>query len=196
MFTGNFPSPIATGTTVPTTAPNGFGTRVMVTNNVFQFDGIINPTNPNDYSINPANGPLATAPIQITPDGLLAADPLTPLASGNPFFRGNVLTDNGLNGMEVLTTTPADAVHGIPDLDVNSVWDYTDITYLLRGTVRPSNDPFLRGTNTSTSTTAPPEGPEMQPWITLTLQSATARHAAGQRPDDRRPRRVARGQGR
>jgi large repetitive protein len=173
VFNFSTPTPIQPGATVPTTAPNGFGTRVMVTNNVFQFNGIINPNNANDYSANPPNGPLATAAIQITPDGLLAADPLRPLASGNPFFRNNVLTDNGLNGMEVLTSTPVDAVHGAPDLDVNSVWDDTDITYLLRGTVRPSNDPFLRGTNIGLGTTAPPQGPEIKPWITLTLQSAT-----------------------
>ena len=31
------------------------------------------------------------APMQIDPNGLLAGDPLHPLASGNPFFRGNVM---------------------------------------------------------------------------------------------------------
>ncbi len=58
------------------------GTRVSVTNNDFYNN--------------------LQAPMSITPDGLLAADPQKPLRSGNPFFRGNVMLRNEINGLEVL----------------------------------------------------------------------------------------------
>ena len=40
--------------------------------------------------------------MQIEPNGLLAGNPLTPLISGHPFFRGNVMQGNGIDGMSVL----------------------------------------------------------------------------------------------
>ncbi len=43
------------------------------------------------------------AAMQIEPNGLLAGNPLTPLASGHPFFRGNVMNGNGIDGLMVLT---------------------------------------------------------------------------------------------
>ena len=59
------------------------GTRAYITNNNFydNFD----------------------AAMQIEPNGLLAGNPLTPLQSGHPFFRGNVLQGNGIDGMAVVT---------------------------------------------------------------------------------------------
>ena len=41
--------------------------------------------------------------MQIEPNGLLAGDPLTPLVSGHPFFRGNVMQGNGIDGLAVVT---------------------------------------------------------------------------------------------
>ena len=58
------------------------GTPVYVTNNTFDFN--------------------QDAPMAISPDGLLAGDPQRPLESGHPFFRGNVLTNNDINGLAVL----------------------------------------------------------------------------------------------
>ena len=43
------------------------------------------------------------AAMQIEPNGLLAGDPLRPLVSGHPFFRGNVMQGNGIDGMVVTT---------------------------------------------------------------------------------------------
>ena len=90
------------------------------------------------------------AAMQIEPNGLLAGDPLTPLASGNPFFRGNVMQDNGIDGLMVVTdrayfyarrTTPTylgpvsrpSRPRGYSNLTVDSVWDLTDLTYVLQG---------------------------------------------------------------
>ena len=66
----------------PTATPT-LGTHVYITNNNFfhNFD----------------------AAMQIEPNGLLAGDPLTPLASGHPFFRGNVMQGNGIDGLAVVT---------------------------------------------------------------------------------------------
>ena len=41
--------------------------------------------------------------MQIEPNGLLAGNPLTPLLSGHPFFRGNVMSGNGIDGLAVVT---------------------------------------------------------------------------------------------
>ena len=41
--------------------------------------------------------------MQIEPNGLLAGDPLHPLVSGHPFFRGNVMQGNGIDGLAVVT---------------------------------------------------------------------------------------------
>ncbi|RUL88389.1 S8 family serine peptidase [Tautonia sociabilis] len=131
-------------------------------------------------------------PIVVEPNQLLAADPTRPLLSGNPFFRGNVMERNSVNGLGIKTTpgviipppnnqgdfyTEA-ALDDGANLTVNSVWDDTDIVHVLRGTVnlagwsgfgnndKPVPDP--------TSPEADANGflPELQPFITLTIQSA------------------------
>ena len=118
----------------PTVTPTA-GTHAYITNNNFyhNFD----------------------AAMQIEPDGLLAGDPLTPLESGHPFFRGNVMQGNGIDGLAVVTdrrlrtTTrppnwnyigPIEAIDRViavdyVNQDVSAVWDSTDLTYVLRGTI-------------------------------------------------------------
>ncbi len=83
----------------------------------------------------------------ISPDGLLAGDPQRPLQSGHPFFRGNVLVNNDINGLAVLALPrylpngPAELVWDPKTasdsytLDVNSVWDSTDLVYVVRGSI-------------------------------------------------------------
>ncbi len=115
----------------PGTATSDLGSHVYVTNNNFyhNFD----------------------AAMQIEPNGLMAGDPLHPLVSGNPFIHGNVLSGNGIDGMMVLTLQtykftnnytqylgPEQGIAaggGYSNLSVNSVWDLTDITYVLQGTL-------------------------------------------------------------
>ena len=59
---------------------SGRGTRYSVTNNLITDN--------------------ADAPMSNTPNGLLAADTLRPLASGHPFYRGNIFQRNiGGNGL-------------------------------------------------------------------------------------------------
>ena len=121
-----------------------FGTQAYVTNN--------------DFTDN------QQAPISVSPDGLLAADPLRPLISGNPFFRGNILQRNDLNGLEVIPGLQ-NAIGYVPNLNVNSVWDDTDITYVLRGTIRPDGYhtwPTPPGVYTT----------ELVPAVVLTIQSS------------------------
>ena len=110
----------------------GLGTRVYVTNNNFDtnFD----------------------AAMQIEPDGLLAGDTLRPLLSGHPFIRGNVLRNNGIDGLAVLAARSylANAATGweyVGPIEANmsqfssgnqfvdALWDLTDITYVVRGTI-------------------------------------------------------------
>ena len=69
---------------VPPSFSQDLGTHVYVTNNNFyhNFD----------------------AAMQIEPNGLLAGDPLHPLVSGHPFLRGNILQDNGIDGLAVVTS--------------------------------------------------------------------------------------------
>jgi large repetitive protein len=115
---------------LPDTATLDLGTHVYITNNNFF----------NNYD----------AAMQIEPNGLLAGNPLTPLQSGHPFFRGNVMTGNGIDGMVVTTDRsylfnqnydayvgPAEAVGpgGFYNQSVNAVWDSTDLTYVLEGTL-------------------------------------------------------------
>ena len=149
------------------------GTKAYITNNNF-FDNF-------------------DAAMQIEPNGLLAGNPLTPLASGAPFFRGNVLQGNGIDGLAVITARaylenaathfeyvgPIEAI-GLPGYEnqtVSTVWDLTDITYVLRGTVvldgaQPSFGEFDEGgyvlptPNLNTYTAVP------NPVISLTIQSA------------------------
>ncbi|MBX6312577.1 MAG: hypothetical protein IRY99_06610, partial [Isosphaeraceae bacterium] len=133
------------------------GTRAYITNNNFFDNGS-------------GDSKAPEAVIGITPDGLLAADPLRPLLSGNPFFRGNVMLRNDLNGMEVLPAFQGAVAPAPPNLHVDSIWDDTDLTYILRGTIRLDgasgffNDPFP----------TPPAtlGNELKPFLTLTIQSS------------------------
>ena len=90
--------------------------------------------------------------MQIEPNGLLAGDPLHPLVSGHPFFRGNVMQGNGIDGLAVVTSRsylfdpnhncnyigPVEAIFGPGgyfNQTVSAVWDATDLTYVLRGTI-------------------------------------------------------------
>ena len=110
------------------------------------------------------------AAITDEPDGLLAADAQRPLRSGHPFFRGNILVNNDRNGLEVLSSILPPGVIGasgsFATQSANTVWDTTDLTYLLRSTI------VLAGQFT------PPAGSVNQlnviptPAVTLTLQSA------------------------
>ena len=68
---------------LPPTALPTLGSHVYITNNNF-FDNF-------------------DAAMQIEPNGLLAGDPLDPLVSGHPFFRGNVMQGNGIDGLSVVT---------------------------------------------------------------------------------------------
>ncbi|OJW22580.1 MAG: hypothetical protein BGO49_00940 [Planctomycetales bacterium 71-10] len=140
----------------------GLGTRAYVTNNNFydNFD----------------------AAMQIEPDGLLAGDPLRPLESGHPFLRGNVMQRNGIDGLAVVAARtylqnassnyanigPREGnlspVSGAANQFVDAVWDLTDITYVLRGTIVLGNT--RRPTPATTYTTPPP------PVVSLTIQSA------------------------
>jgi large repetitive protein len=129
-----------------------FGSRAFVTNNDF-FDN-------------------QQAAMSVEPNGLLAADPLRPLASGNPFIRGNLLQRNDLNGMEVLP--PLQNTAGFtPNLTVDSVWSNTDVTYILRGTIRLNGaSPFSFFGSAGFPTPPSSPAPELKPFVTLTLQSA------------------------
>jgi large repetitive protein len=128
------------------------------------------------------------AAMQIEPNGLMAGNALTPLASGAPFFRGNVMENNGIDGLAVVTDRiyyddPADNYQyigpreAIVDGDyvnqsVDAVWDATDLTYVLRGTVVLGNeDEFFEDqgiTQPNTSAFAP----EISPSVSLTIQAA------------------------
>ncbi len=132
---------------------NGTGTHVSITNN-------------NWYS-------NADTPIQTTPNGLLAADPLRPLQSGNPFLRGNVFQNNDYNGLGVTSDTAGAAqVNGLINtsnglLTVNSVWGLTDLTYILKGTIVLGPGPNGRAPIGAAS------GPQAvpAPGVTLTVQA-------------------------
>ena len=147
------------------------GTRVFVTNNTFDFN--------------------QDAPIAITLDGLLAGDPQRPLQSGHPFFRGNVLVNNDINGMAVLATVPPQSEASYPpggpeellilpnskgfNLDVNSVWDTTDMVYVVRGSIILAGhgdvfDDFGTGQRPMPSATT--YGQALTPAINLTIESA------------------------
>lgn len=130
------------------------GTRAYVTNNNF-FDN-------------------QDAAMGIEANGLLAADPLRPLQSGNPFFRGNVFERNDLNGVEVFgapQNRDGLTVFGYPsNLDVESIWDDTDVPWILRTTI------ILAGAGPSINAFNFPRPPaalagQLRPYMTLTLQS-------------------------
>jgi len=116
----------------------GTGTHAMITNNNF-FDN--------------RNAAIDVA----EPDGLLAGAPLTPLLSGKPFFRGNVLQRNDLNALEVGTATG--------QTRVNTVWDQTDITFALRRTIFFTSTPSRLPNATQFL-------PEQVPGLTQTIQNA------------------------
>src|SRR5262249_3451871 len=144
------------------------GSHVMVTNNNF-FDNL-------------------DTPMQIEPNGLKAGDALRPLLSGHPFFRGNVMQRNDIDGMAVVSSTTLQVItdpttgvrrleiplsSGAANLTVDSVWDSTDLTYVLRGSIVVAGDySFFNGANTTPATPNPTQfGAERKPAITLTLQS-------------------------
>ncbi len=158
---------------LPITAFDDLGTHVYVTNNNFY----------NNFG----------AAMQIEPNGLMAGNPLTPLASGDPFLRGNVMTGNGVDGLMVLTNLvykysanyssylgPVEAIAGsdaYSNLSVDSVWDLTDITYVLEGTLiidGAYDNGFFNGEQLLNapvpSTTA--YGAIPTPVVSLTIQSA------------------------
>jgi hypothetical protein len=131
----------------------GTGTHVSITNNNFISN--------------------ADVPIDITPNGLLAADPQRPLLSGNPFMRGNVFLNNDFNGLGVEGNTRGDRETGVGTLSVNSVWDLTDLTYLVRGTINLQGSLGFGfgggGGGVNPSETGP--SPVPAPTNTLTIQS-------------------------
>jgi hypothetical protein len=143
------------------------GTPVFITNNKFD---------------NNQDSPMA-----ISPDGLLAGDPLRPLESGHPFFRGNVLVNNDINGMSVLNLPtyradgPEEAVY-VPNsdsntLDVNSVWDSTDLVYVVRGSIILAGHGdvfggFFGGVGPRPMPSATSVGQALTPAVNLTLESA------------------------
>jgi hypothetical protein len=152
---GEVNTPSGTGTEPVLTLlgdAGGDGSHVLITNNSFS-DNSSDPTVLND------------APIVVSPDALLAADPQRPLSSGDPFIHGNVFTRNGFNGVRVLGGT--DGLN-IPNLHVNSVWTGSDFTYILTNTIvlGPFGNGGIPQIPNGASLTAEPE-----PSLTLTLQS-------------------------
>ena len=149
------------------------GTHVYITNNNFfnNFD----------------------AAMQIEPNGLLAGNPLTPLVSGHPFFRGNVMSNNGIDGLVVVTNQVyiyTNDYASVPrarrrhrrrrayaNLTVDSVWDLTDMTYVLQGTLIIDGAYDFLGFGADTSTHAPVPSlttyaTDPAPVISLTIQAA------------------------
>jgi hypothetical protein len=137
----------AFGTTV-----NAPGTRAWITNNDF-FDN-------------------REAPISVEPDGLLAADPLRPLQSGNPFFRNNVMQRNDINGLEVIpdlqNRNGTTFIGRVQNLYVDSVWDDTDLTYVLRTTIALNGLSFFGQQVPAPGTSFEAQ---LKAYVTLTLQS-------------------------
>jgi len=154
---------------LPPTAFDTLGSHVYITNNNF-FDNF-------------------DAAMQIEPNGLLAGDPLRPLLSGHPFFRGNVMQGNGIDGLIVTTSRiyyytanyqtylgPREAIipTGAVTQTVDTVWDATDLTYVLKGTIVLGPDSFTEALNPGVMpapnltqySTVP------APTVTLTIQSA------------------------
>ena len=135
------------------------GTPVYITNNTFDNN--------------------QDAPMAISPDGLLAGDPQRPLQSGHPFFRGNVLVNNDINGLAVLAL-PSYPVGGpeelvfVPNsdsytLDVNSVWDSTDLVYVVRGSIILAGNGNIGQRPLPSATSF---GQALTPAVNLTIESA------------------------
>ncbi len=129
---------------------SALGTRALVTSNNF-FDNL-------------------EAPISNEADGMLAGDLQRPLISGSPFFRGNVLQRNDVNGLEIIplpSNRNGGSVQGYPsNQDVNGIWANTDITHVLRTTV------VLGGLFSPQSGNPTGLAGIPNPAVTLTLQSA------------------------
>ncbi len=148
---------------LPPAATTELGTHVYITNNNFS----------NNFD----------AAMQIEPNGLMAGDPLHPLISGHPFLYGNVLQNNGIDGLAVVTNRsyylnpannysyvgPREAVGppGFSNQTVSAVWDLTDITYVLRGSIVMASP--VNGVVPPSLTAY---GPIIKPNITLTIQAA------------------------
>ncbi len=161
------------------TTPFGSSSTFAALTDVLQAGAYVMVTN-NNFTDN------FDAAIQIDPDSMLSADPTTPLTSGHPFFRGNVMRRNDIDGLAVVTARgylyngnvggplirPSEAIllDG-PNQNVSTTWDASDLTYVLRGSI-------ILGGHTYFGTDAPPLpdpavfGPQLQPAITLTIQSA------------------------
>ncbi|WP_152050601.1 S8 family serine peptidase [Tautonia marina] len=157
----------------------GLGNRQVLNLSGFGAGAFVSVTN-NDFYDN------FDVPILVSPNQLLAADPTRPLLSGNPFFRGNVMERNSINGLGISTggfvippvnfqgdfyaeTVPFNG--NSPNLTVDSVWDDTDIVHVLRGTV------ILAGWHNSGFGSKPVPSSttfedELDPAVSLTLQSA------------------------
>ncbi len=134
----------------------GSGSHVYITNDTFNYN--------------------ADVPIAANPDAFLAADPQTPLSSGDPYIHGNVFVGNTYNAVGILA--PGSLPQQAFDLSNNSVWTGGDFTYLLRGTIVPESDPVTffnggtgTGTGTGTSNGFVVGAAQATPWITLTIQS-------------------------
>lgn len=133
------------------------GTRAFITNNDFLDNN--------------------QAPMSIDADGLLAADPMRPLLSGNPFFRGNVMQRNTRNGLEVIPVPQnrngGTVVGFVQNLSVDSVWDDTDLTYLLQSTIllNGAGSFFGGGFGSFPVTNLNAYDAEQKPFLTLTIQS-------------------------
>ncbi|MHB1559808.1 MAG: S8 family serine peptidase, partial [Isosphaeraceae bacterium] len=124
------------------------------------------------------------AAMQIEPNGLLAGNPLTPLESGHPFFHGNVMVGNGIDGLSVVTNRAfayganqnllgpieVPGPSGYVNQSVSAVWDATDLTYVLQGTIvlGPGSG---GGRNMPTPNTTTWSA-EPNPTVTLTIQAA------------------------
>ncbi len=120
------------------------------------------------------------APISAEANGLLAADPLRPLISGNPFFRGNIMQRNDINALEVMGVPQnrgGTTFFGYaPNLRVDSVWDDTDLTYALRTTISLTGASGFAGTSfpIQGGFPVPPStySAELKPYVSLTIQSS------------------------
>jgi hypothetical protein len=129
------------------------GTRFIITNNNFTDNKNVG--------------------VSITPNGLLAGDTLRPLSSGVPFFRGNIFQRNPEGNGLLVEGQTGKGSRQVENDDVNSLWDSTDLTYILKGTVVMGPSAFALPPSL-----LPPNPtsllPEPKPSVVLTVQSALA----------------------
>ncbi len=164
IFDTPFNTPLST---TGNNALTQLGTHALVTNNNFFYN--------------------TGAAMQIEPNGLMAGDPTRPLLSGHPFFRGNVMQGNDMDGLQVITNTGQGEAfsngnatgqimspigNGNVNQTVSTVWDATDLTYILRGSIVIGGwyDNGVTSTQPVPSSTS--YGAEPTPADTLTIQSA------------------------